>query len=144
MGYPDVSHGTVNLNGETIPIHEAVKDDNWIQGEFLKTVQNRGAAIIKARKLSSAMSTAKAICDHLRDWHCGNSGGWTSMGVVTDGSYGIPEGLVYSMPCNISQDGNWTIVKGLEIDTFSKEKMDVTCKELISEKEIVKRFGLLN
>jgi len=139
--YPDVSHGTVNINGETKSIKEAVNDDNWLHGEFIKTVQTRGGAVIKARKLSSAMSAAKAIGDHLRDWHFGRSDGWTSMGVVTDGKhYGIPEQLVYSMPCNISQKGEWTIEEGLEISDFSREKMTATCNELKEEKETAVTF----
>jgi len=139
--YPDVSHGTVNVNGETKSIQSAVNDDNWLHGEFIKTVQSRGGAVIKARKLSSAMSAAKAICDHLRDWHFGRSNGWTSMGIVTDGKhYGIPENLVYSMPCHIKQGGEWTIAKDLEISDFSRQLMAVTCDELKEEKETAFAF----
>jgi len=138
--YPDISHGEVNINGKTVPIKSAVEDDNWLHGEFIKTVQTRGGAVIKARKLSSAMSAAKAICDHLRDWHFGCDG-WTSMGVVTDGRhYGIPEQLVYSMPCNISQKGEWSIVDGLEVSDFSRQKMGETCDELKEEREVATAF----
>lgn len=135
--YPDVNHGTVNLPDGQLPIRQAVKDDNWLNGDFVKTVQKRGAAIIAARKLSSAMSAAKAICDHMRDWwHGTEEGVYVSMGVCSDGSpYGIQEGLVYSYPVTISTDGEWKIVEGLSIDDFSREKMDATASELLQEKE---------
>lgn len=139
--YPDVTHGFVNLNGQLVPITEAVKDDNWIQGDFLKTVQTRGAAVIKARKLSSAMSAAKAICDHMRLWWFGTSENeYMSMGVISDGShYGIPEDIIYSFPLKIA-DHKWSIVDGLEINTFSREKMDLSAKELIEERDVALAF----
>lgn len=135
--YPDVNHGTVTtLSNEIVTIREAVKDDSWLNGEFIKTVQKRGAAIIAARKLSSAMSAAKAICDHMRDWWFSSpEGEYVSMGVLSDGShYGIPEGIVYSFPLKTSGQ-RWEIVEGLAIDDFSREKMDNTAKELMEEKE---------
>merc|ERR1712150_381880 len=124
--YPDLNFATVQLNGQDIPVTEAIKDENWIQGEFLKTVQTRGAAIIEARKLSSAMSAAKAICDHMRDWWLGTSdNSWVSMGVwSTNNKYDISDGIIYSFPVRC-KDGKWEVVEGLEIDQFSREKMTV-------------------
>ncbi|XP_073247704.1 malate dehydrogenase, cytoplasmic-like isoform X2 [Porites lutea] len=139
--YPDVNHGTVILpDGQESSIRATLKDDNWLNGDFIKTVQKRGAAIIAARKLSSAMSAAKAICDHMRDWWFGTEDEFVSMGVVSDGSYGIPEGIVYSYPVTISKDKKWQIVQGLTIDDFSREKMDATAKELLEEKESCDSF----
>lgn len=135
--YPDVNHGTVTKDGATVSIREAIKDDAYLNGEFITTVQKRGAAIINARKLSSAMSAAKAICDHVRDWWFGTpEKEWVSMGVVSDGKhYGIPEGIVYSFPVRIAADHSWQIVDGLPIDDFSRAKMDATAKELLDERE---------
>ncbi|KXJ25786.1 malate dehydrogenase, cytoplasmic [Exaiptasia diaphana] len=136
--YPDVNHGTVAVDGGSVPIRDALKDDDYLNGDFIKTVQKRGAAIISARKLSSAMSAAKAICDHMRDWYFGTSeNNWVSMGVVSDGSYGIPEGIVYSFPVKIDSNGEWSIVQGLSVSDFSREKMDATAKELLQEKDAV-------
>lgn len=134
--YPDVSHATVKtLSGEK-PVCELVADDAWLKGEFITTVQQRGAAIIKARKLSSALSAASSACDHIRDWVLGTpEGTWVSMGVYSDGSYNVPAGLIYSFPvtcCN----GEWTIVKGLSIDEYSRKKLDVTAEELTEEKTL--------
>ena len=107
-----------------------------LNGEFIATVQQRGAAIIKARKLSSALSAASSACDHIRDWVLGTpEGTWVSMGVYSDGSYGVPAGLIYSFPvtcCN----GDWKIVQGLPIDEFSRKKMDATADELSEEKAL--------
>ena len=106
---------------------------DWLEGEFLTTVQKRGAAIIAARKLSSAASAAKAICDHMRDWVLGTGDGYVSMAVKSDGShYGVPEGLFYSMPVKCS-GGEWTVVDGLPIDEFSQGKMTATANELSEE-----------
>lgn len=112
-----------------------LKDEAWLNSEFITTVQKRGAAIIKARKLSSAMSAAKAICDHLRDWYCGTGDdSWVSMGVWSNGnSYDIADGIIYSFPCRC-KNGKWTIEEGLTIDDFSREKMNATAKELVDEK----------
>ncbi|KAL9953195.1 hypothetical protein ACROYT_G040572 [Oculina patagonica] len=139
--YPDVNHGTVDMPDGSVPIRQAVKDDDWLNGSFVTTVQKRGAAIIAARKLSSAMSAAKAICDHMRDWWFGTpEGAMVSMGVVSDGnSYGVPEGIVYSYPMTI-KNKEWNIVQGLTIDDFSREKMDATAKELLEEKESCQSF----
>ncbi|KAL3874607.1 hypothetical protein ACJMK2_037595 [Sinanodonta woodiana] len=134
--FPDVSHATVTKNGVVQPVAEAVKDDHWLNNEFIKTVQNRGAAVIKARKLSSAMSAAKAICDHMRDWWFGtHEGEWVSMAVPSDGSYEIEQDLMYSFPVNI-KNGKYTIVQGLKIDDNAREKMNVTMKELKEEREM--------
>jgi len=135
--YPDVSHAIVKLtSGEVVPARDALKDDHWVKHDFIKCVQSRGAAIIAARKLSSAMSAAKAICDHLRDWWNGTANGeWTSMGVVSDGSYGIEKGLVYSFPVTIDAKKNWSIVQGLTIDDWSRDLMDKTAKELTEERD---------
>ncbi|XP_072170547.1 malate dehydrogenase, cytoplasmic-like [Diadema setosum] len=140
--FPDAAHATVNSSGATKTVQETVKDDDWLNGEFIKTVQQRGASIIKARKLSSAMSAAKAICDHMRDWWFGTKEGtWVSMGVLSDGShYGIPENIIYSMPVTIAPDHSWTIVPGLSISDFAREKMDATAKELVSERDTALTF----
>ncbi|GFR87615.1 malate dehydrogenase [Elysia marginata] len=130
--FPDVAHASVTIQGKTVPVPEAVKDDSYLKNEFIKTVQQRGAAVIKARKLSSAMSAAKAACDHMRDWFCGTGDKWVSMGVISDGSYGIREGLMYSYPVRI-QDKTWSIVQGLTINEFAREKMDATAAELSEE-----------
>lgn len=135
--YPCVRHGVVQNHppGKTTAIRAAVANDAWLEKEFLDTVQDRGAAIIAARKLSSAASAAKAAVDHIHDWVLGTpQGSVSSMGVVSDGnSYGIPEGLIYSFPC-VCKDGNWTIQKGLDIDAYSRKLLDATAKELQEEK----------
>ncbi|XVF79816.1 hypothetical protein PTKIN_Ptkin15bG0020200 [Pterospermum kingtungense] len=141
--YPDVNHATVLItNGEEKPVRTAVANDNWLNTEFITTVQQRGAAIIKARKLSSALSAACAACDHIRDWLLGTpKGTWVSMGVYSDGSYGIQPGIIYSFPVT-SEKGQWSIVQGLKIDEFSREKMDATAKELVEEKTLA--YSCLN
>jgi len=138
--YPDVNHAKAIVGGKAVPVVEAVKDDNWIKNEFISCVQKRGGAVIAARKLSSAMSAAKAICDHMHDWWFGTAEGrWVSMGVVSDGSYGVPKGLMYSFPLTIDKSHNWKIVQGLSIDDFSQAKMDATAKELTEEKEMAEK-----
>lgn len=134
--FPDVAHAVVTkADGSVVPAVAAVNDAAWLQGEFITTVQNRGAAIIKARKLSSAMSAAKAITDHVRDWHFGTpEGEWVSMGVWSDGSYSVAPGLIYSFPVSI-KDGVATIVQGLTIDEFARAKMIATQDELLQERE---------
>lgn len=133
--FPDVQHANVVLNnGTTRSVLEAINDNNWIKNEFIPIVQKRGAAIIAARKLSSAMSAAKAICDHVRNlWFGANADNWVSMGVVSDGSYGIEKGLVYSFPVTI-QNKKWSIVQGLNIDDWARGLMDKTANELIEER----------
>jgi len=132
--YPDVSHAHVDTaNGKT-SVHDAIKDKAYLQGEFITTVQQRGAAVIKARKLSSAASAAKAILDHMRDWIFGtHEGEFVSMGVRSDGSYGIEKDLIYSFPVT-TKDGKYTIVQGLSIDEFSRNRMDVSAAELTEER----------
>lgn len=128
--YPDVNHGTVN--GE--PIRSLVNDDEWLNGAFITTIQKRGAAVMEARKLSSAMSAAKAAVEHIRDWVLGTSENqFVSMGVISDGSYNIPEGLCFSFPVTCS-NGQWNIVQGLNIDEFSRNKINLTTEELIGER----------
>ncbi|CAN4125904.1 unnamed protein product [Withania somnifera] len=110
--------------------------------EFITLVQQRGAAIIKARKLSSALSDASSACDHISDWVLGTpKGTWVSMGVYSDGSYGIPAGLIYSFPVTCEK-GEWSIVQGLKIDEFSRAKMDATSKELVEENSLA--YSCLN
>jgi len=127
--YPDVRHATVAGK----PAREVCTDAAWIEGEYITKVQKRGAAIIEARKLSSAASAAKAICDHMRDWVLGTGDTFVSMAVKSDGShYGVPEGLFYSMPVKCA-GGEWTVVDGLPIDNFSQTKMTATANELSEE-----------
>lgn len=132
--FPDVDHAVAVVKGAQVPVRQAIGDDNWINNDFITTVQKRGAAVIAARKLSSAMSAAKATADHMRDWWMGTSpDNWVSMGVYSTGEYyGIPEGVMYSVPVRISGK-QWTIVKDLSISDFAREKMDATAKELQEE-----------
>jgi malate dehydrogenase len=118
-------------NGDSVA--QLVNDQEWNAKTFLPTVGKRGAAIIEARGLSSAASAANAAIDHMRDWHLGSNGDWVTMGVPSDGSYGIPEGLVFGFPC-ICANGEYTIVKGLEIDEFSKPYVTKTLAELEEER----------
>jgi len=132
--FPDARSATVNINGKDIPVYEAIKDDKWLKNDFVSTVQKRGAAVIAARKLSSAMSAAKAICDHMRDWwHGTKDNEWVSMGLITDGSYDIEKGLVFSYPVQV-KNGKLSIVQGLKLDDWSREMLDKTQKELVEEK----------
>ncbi|MDO9244682.1 MAG: malate dehydrogenase [Rhodocyclaceae bacterium] len=133
--YPDIRFATVA--GQAAPA--LVNDDAWYQGEYIPKVGKRGAAIIAARGSSSAASAANAAIDHMRDWNIGTNGQWVTMGVVSDGSYGIPEGMIYGMPCTCA-DGKWAVVKGLEIDAFSRQKMDATLQELSEERDGVKHL----
>ncbi|MBN3320169.1 MDHC protein, partial [Atractosteus spatula] len=139
--YPDVHHTKVKVHGKEIGAYEAVKDDSWLKGDFISTVQQRGAAVIKARKLSSAMSAAKAICDHMRDiWFGTPEGEFTSMGVYSTGnSYGVPDDLIYSFPVVI-KGKSWKIVDGLEINDFSRGKMNATAAELVEERDTAVTF----
>jgi len=127
--YPDAFHAEVDGK----PLLQVVNDEAWLKETFIPTVQKRGAAVIAARKLSSAMSAAKAASDHMKDWFQGTDK-WVSMGVVSDGSYGAPKDVMFSFPCTC-KDGKWTIVQGLDISDFAREKLDVTGKELSEEKE---------
>lgn len=127
--FPDVANGTVDGKSVT-----DVVDAAFLQSEFIETVQKRGAAVINARKMSSAMSAAKAAADHVRDWWIGTSDTFVSMGVLSDGSYGIPKDIVFSFPVEI-QNKQWKIVQGLKVDDFARGKLDITTKELLEEKE---------
>ena len=131
--YPDLNHATIKGK----PAMEQL-DEAWVRDAFIPRVQKRGAEIIEARGLSSAASAAYAGMSHIRDWVGGtDSGDWVSMGVPSDGSYEIPEGLLYSFPCTV-EGGEWKIVQGLDIADFSREKMNATLKELQEEREAVK------
>jgi len=128
--YPDIHHSTVDGK-----LAIDLVDHQWYEDQFIPTVQQRGAAIIKARGASSAASAANAAIAHMNSWALGtDANDWVSMGVYSDGSYGITEGLIYSFPCTC-QDGDWKIVQGLEISDFSREKMTATENELNEEKE---------
>jgi len=135
--YPDVTHGYITYDdGSKKSIIEAVNDLNWLQGEFVKTVQERGAAIIAARKSSSAASAAKAIVDHMRDWIFGTAeGDFVSMAIYSNGEYGVEKGLIYSYPVNVNKNGEVSIVKDLTINEFSQQKMKATETELKEERE---------
>jgi malate dehydrogenase len=136
--YPDVNQATVQHFPRAhfaTPVRAAVNDNEWLNGPFVKLVQERGAAIIAARSKSSAASAAQAAVDHVRDWVLGTRiGEYASMGVVSDGSYGVPVGLVFSFPCTC-QNGQYSIVRGLTLDEFSRNKLRITTQELQDEKE---------
>ncbi|HEY5632342.1 MAG TPA: malate dehydrogenase [Burkholderiaceae bacterium] len=133
--YPDYRFATAG--GDSVA--KLVSDDDWNRNTFIPTVGKRGAAIIEARGLSSAASAANAAVDHMRDWVLGTSGKWVTMGVPSDGSYGIPEGIVYGVPVTCA-NGRYERVRDLEIDAFSRERMDLTLKELLEEREGVKHL----
>ena len=111
----------------------------WLENDFIPTIQKRGAAIIEARGLSSAASAANAAMDHMRNWVGTPDGDWVSMGVPSDGSYGIPEGVIYGYPATC-RDGRYQIVQGLEISEFSKARMQATLKELHEERDAIKQL----
>jgi len=127
--YPDYRSAT--SNGDALKT--LVNDDTWNRETFIPTVGKRGAAIIEARGASSAASAANAAIDHMRDWWLGTKGEWTTMGVPSDGSYGIPKDIVFGYPCT-TENGEYKIVQGLEIDAFSKERIALTLKELEEER----------
>lgn len=139
--YPDISHAYIAMaDGTRVPAARAINDDAWVQGAMVTTVQNRGGAVIAARKLSSAASAAKAISDCMRTWWHGTAPGeYASMGVLSDGSYGVPEGLIYSFPVTIA-DGVCSIVRELPISDYSRHMMDVSARELLEEREIALAF----
>jgi malate dehydrogenase len=128
--YPDFRFATV----EGQSLHALINDDQWNREVFIPTVGKRGAAIIEARGLSSAASAANAAIDHVRDWVLGTNGKWVTMGIPSDGSYGIPKDIIYGVPVTCA-NGEYTRVEGLEIDAFSREKMDGTLQELLEERE---------
>jgi malate dehydrogenase len=133
--YPDLYHATVDGKAA-----RSLVDQKWITESFIPVVQQRGAAIIKARGASSAASAASAAIDHVRDWLRGTAeGDWVSMAVPADGSYGVSEGVIYSYPVTC-RNGEYQIVKGLEIDAFSRERMQATEQELREEREGVKEL----
>lgn len=133
--FPDVLNGTVKVNGTEKTIFDAVNDKAYLQNTFVETVQKRGAAVISARKMSSAMSAAKAACDHMHDWWNGTqSGNYVSMGVISDGSYGAPKDIIFSFPVEIVNK-QWKIVQGLKLDDFANSKLVITGKELLEEKQ---------
>jgi malate dehydrogenase len=133
--YPDLHEAKINGQAAIDMI-----DQNWYEADFIPTVQQRGAAIIAARGASSAASAANAAIAHMRSWALGTAAGdWVSMGVYSDGSYGITEGLIYSFPC-VCQDGDWEIVQGLEINDFSRGKMTATEQELTEERDAVQHL----
>jgi malate dehydrogenase len=137
--YPDLFHCEVNGRNAA----ELVDDQDWLENTFIPTVAKRGAAIIEARGASSAASAANAAIDHMRDWALGTADGdWTSMSVPSDGSYGVPEGLVSSFPCTCS-GGRYQIVGGLDIDDFSRSRIDASAAELGEERDAVRELGLI-
>ena len=137
--YPDLFNALVDGKNAA----EAIDDQAWIESTFLPTVQQRGAAIIEARGASSAASAANATVDHMRDWVLGTAeGDWVSMSVPSDGSYATPEGIITSFPCTTA-GGSYEIVQGLEINDFSRAKIDASNAELVEEREAVQALGLI-
>ena len=137
--YPDIFHAEVAGKNAA----EVVNDQQWLEGDFIPTVAKRGAAIIDARGASSAASAANAAIDHIHDWVSGTpDGNWTSAAVVSDGSYEVPEGLVSSFPV-VSKGGRWEIVPGLDINDFSRSRIDASVRELQEERDAVTALGLV-
>jgi malate dehydrogenase len=137
--YPDLFH--CEVGGQNAA--QLVNDQAWLENDFIPTVAKRGAAIIKARGLSSAASAANAAIDHMRNWALGTpDGDWVSMAIPSDGSYGVPEGIISSFPC-VCKNGDYQIVQGLDIDDFSRAKIDASVAELIEERDEVKKLGLI-
>lgn len=137
--YPDLIH--CEVDGKSA--YDVVDDPDWIENEYIPKVAKRGAEVISARGASSAASAANAAIEHVHDWVMGTpEGDWVSMGVPSDGSYGVPEDLVSSFPC-VVRDGEWQIVQGLEIDEFSRSKIDASVAELESERDAVRELGLI-
>ena len=137
--YPDLFHAEVNGSNAA----QAVNDQAWLENDFIPTVAKRGAAIIEARGASSAASAANAAIDHVHDWVNGTpEGDWTSAAIPSDGSYGVPEGIISSFPV-VSKNGAWEIVQGLEIDEFSRGRIDASVQELVEERDTVRKLGLV-
>ncbi|WP_438292149.1 malate dehydrogenase [Streptomyces sp. HUAS TT7] len=137
--YPDIFHAEIAGKNAA----EVVGDEQWLADEFIPTVAKRGAAIIEARGASSAASAANAAIDHVHTWVNGTAeGDWTSMGIPSDGSYGVPEGLISSFPVTV-KDGKYSIVQGLDINEFSRARIDASVKELAEEREAVRELGLI-
>jgi malate dehydrogenase len=138
--YPDIFHAEIGGRNAA----NVVNDQAWLENDFIPTVQKRGAAIIEARGASSAASAASAVIDHVHDWMLGTpDDDWVSMAVASDGSYGVPEGLVSSFPCT-TKDGEWSIVQGLDIDDFSRARIDASVAELGEERDAVRELGLIS
>ena len=138
--YPDIFNARVGGRNAA----EVVSDQAWLENEFIPTVQKRGAAIIEARGASSAASAANAAIDHVRDWVAGTAAGeWISMAVPSDGSYGLPEGIICGVPVSTA-DGAYSIVEGLEIGEFSRARIDASAAELVEERDAVRDLGLLS
>jgi malate dehydrogenase len=133
--YADYRYATIG--GQSVKA--MIADEPWNRDVFLPTVGKRGAAIIEARGLSSAASAANAAIDHMRDWALGTGGRWVTMGVPSDGSYGIPEGVMFGYPVTCA-NGSYSIVQGLDIDEFSRSRIDITLNELLEEREGVKHL----
>ena len=137
--YPDIFHAEIDGR----PAVDVIDDLDWVENTFIPTVAKRGTAIIDARGASSAASAASATIDAAHDWLLGShTDDWVSMAVASDGSYGIPEGLIYSFPVKTS-DGSWSIVQDLEINDFSRQRMDATAAELSEERDAVTKLGLI-
>jgi malate dehydrogenase len=137
--YPDLFH--CEVGGQNAA--QLVNDQAWLENDFIPTVAKRGAAIIKARGLSSAASAANAAIDHMHSWAMGTpAGDWVSMAIPSDGSYGVPEGIISSFPC-VCKDGQYSIVQGLDIDDFSRARIDASVAELVEERDEVKKLGLI-
>jgi malate dehydrogenase len=137
--YPDIFHARIGGR----PATEVIGDPLWLSDQFIPAVQRRGAAVIEARGASSAASAANAAIDHVRDWMAGTTDGdWVSMAVPSDGSYGVPEGVISGFPVRTS-GGDYTIVEGLDIDSFSRPRIDASAAELVEEREAVRALGLL-
>ncbi|MFI6049069.1 malate dehydrogenase [Streptomyces violascens] len=137
--YPDIFHAEIAGKNAA----EVVGDEQWLADEFIPTVAKRGAAIIEARGASSAASAANAAIDHVHTWVNGTAeGDWTSMGIPSDGSYGVPEGLISSFPVTV-KDGKYSIVQGLDINEFSRKRIDASVKELAEERDAVRELGLI-
>lgn len=137
--YPDLFHAEVGGRNA----YQAVGDHDWINGTYIPSVAKRGAAIIEARGASSAASAANAAIDHIRDWTLGTpAGDWVSMAIPSDGSYGVPEGIISSFPCNC-ENGVYSIVQGLEIDEYSRSMINASAAELVEERDAVAELGLI-
>jgi len=137
--YPDISHATIGGK----PAAEVIDDQAWVEDQFISRVQQRGAEVIEARGSSSAASAANAAIDHMHDWVLGSAeGDYVSMGIPSDGSYGVDEGVISSFPV-VCSGGNYEIVQGLDVDDFSRQRIDATVKELNEEREAVTKMDLL-
>lgn len=136
--FPDLSHAEIDHQ----KVIDLIKDQTWVENSFIPTVQNRGAVVIEARGLSSAASAANAIIDHMRDWIFGTrDDDWITMGILSDGSYKIPEGVIYGFPV-VCKNGGRKIVQGLEISPFSRTRLDIAYDELTQELDSIKHLLL--